>query len=106
MVRNGFRSNNGRSAIARRSIFGATGRSNGFMPAGFVTTTTGERIRARYFGGNSKGGSQPNATGFMIANGSPAATQVGFPAQRPNFLFRFRTQPGGGIWTYGPYAGG
>lgn len=60
------------------------------MPSVYVMTTTGERVRTSYFGGPKKGGAAPSATGFMTASGARAATTISAPAQRPNFLFRFR----------------
>ena len=88
--RNGYRSQRGRSAVARRVQFGGPSSTNGIMPAVFVMTTTGQTVRTSYFGGPKKGGAAPSATGFMIAPGSRAATTVAAPAQRPNFLFNFR----------------
>jgi hypothetical protein len=55
-----------------------------------VTTTTGEVVRTRYFGGPKKGGAAPSATGFMIAKSSTQAFQPAAPALKPNFLFNFR----------------
>lgn len=104
-MRNGYRSHNGRSAVARRALFSATGETNGMFPQVFVTTTTGQRIRAGYFGGMKKGGSQPNATGFMTPSHSLSATQVGFSAKRPNYLFIFRTNPGPPPFGNRTYAG-
>ena len=88
--RNGYRSHRGRSAVARRTEFGGASGTNGIMPAVYVMTTTGERVRTSYFGGPKKGGSAPSATGFMIASSSSQAFQPVAPAQRPNFLFNFR----------------
>jgi len=88
--RNGYKSHRGRSAIARRTEFGGASGTNGIMPSVYVMTTTGERVRTSYFGGPKKGGAAPSATGFMTASGSRAATTIATPAQRPNFLFRFR----------------
>jgi hypothetical protein len=87
--KNGYKGNGGRSSIARKVKFGGSSPTNGFMPNIMVKTTTGEMVRTSYFGGPKKGGSQPSATGFMIASGSRAATTVASPAQRPNFLFKF-----------------
>ena len=88
--RNGYKSHRGRSAVARRTEFGGASGTNGIMPAVYVMTTAGERVRTSYFGGNKKGGSAPSATGFMTASGSRTATTVSAPALRPNFLFKFR----------------
>jgi hypothetical protein len=98
--RNSYRSSRGRSAIARKAI--TTNSTNGMIPQNItVITTTGEKIEnARYFGGNKKGGSQPSATGFTrlgnVGN-RPAAN-----AHNPNFLFRFRTNPGVAPYGLGP----
>jgi hypothetical protein len=54
MARNTPRSQNGRSAIARKAIFSATGSTNGM----YTNTDNG--------GGMRKGGAQPSGTGFMI----------------------------------------
>jgi hypothetical protein len=88
--RNGYKGNGGRSSIARKVKFGGASPTNGIMPGIMVETTTGEIVRTSYFGGPKKGGSQPSATGFMIASGSRGATTVATSAQRPNFLFKFR----------------
>ena len=88
--RNGYKSHNGRSGTARKVQFGGASGTNGIMPGVNVTTTTGEVVRTRYFGGPKKGGAAPSATGFMIAKSSTQAFQPAAPAQRPNFLFNFR----------------
>ena len=87
--RNGYRSQRGRSAVARRVQFGGPSSTNGIMPSVFVMTTTGQTVRTSYFGGPKKGGAAPSATGFMIASSSSQAFQPAAPAQRPNFLFNF-----------------
>ena len=104
-MRNGYRSHNGRSAVARKAIFSATGSTNGMFPQIFVITSTGERVRAGYFGGMKKGGSQPSATGFMTPSQSTAATQVAYKPAKPNFLFKFYTNPGPSPFGNSPYAG-
>ena len=102
--RNGYKSHNGRSGTARKVQFGGASGTNGIMPGVNVTTTTGQVVRTRYFGGPKKGGLQPSATGFMIASSS---TQAFNPpptiAGNKNFLFNFRqnyspnaSQPGAG----------
>jgi hypothetical protein len=88
--RNGYKSHRGRSAVARRTEFGGASGTNGIMPAVYVTTTTGQTVRTSYFGGPKKGGATPSATGFMTANSTSQAFQPAVPAQRPNFLFKFR----------------
>jgi hypothetical protein len=90
MVRNGFRSQKGRSAIARKVRFGGASGTNGIMPRVYVITTTGEVVKTNYFGGPKKGGAAPSATGFMIAKSTSQAFQPAAPALRPNYLFRFR----------------
>ena len=91
--RNGYKSHRGRSAVARRTEFGGASGTNGIMPAVYVMTTTGKRVRTSYFGGPKKGGAAPSATGFMRAN---STNQPSAPAQRPNFLFNFRQNYGKG----------
>jgi hypothetical protein len=88
--RNGYKSHRGRSAVARRTEFGGASGTNGIMPAIFVKTTDGKTIRTSYFGGPKKGGAAPSATGFMRANSTSQAFQPSAPAQRPNYLFKFR----------------
>jgi len=102
--RNGYKSHRGRSAVARRTEFGGASGTNGIMPAVYVMTTTGERVRTSYFGGPKKGGAAPCATGFMTASG--ARNTIATPAQRPNFLFKFRQSfsrgyPGAGVGALG-----
>ena len=87
--RNGYRSSRGRSAVARRVAFGGPSSTNGIMPAVYVMTTDGQRVRTSYFGGPKKGGAAPSATGFMRANSSSQAFNASTPAIRPNFLFNF-----------------
>ena len=91
--RNGYKSHRGRSAVARRTEFGGASGTNGIMPAVYVMTTRGKRVRTSYFGGPKKGGAAPSATGFMRAN---STNQPSAPAQRPNFLFNFRQNYGKG----------
>ena len=63
-VRNGYKSNRGRSAIARRAI--NTNNTNGMMYQGKCTDSDGNVIKpCREFGGPKKGGAAPSATGFM-----------------------------------------
>jgi len=88
--RNGYRSHRGRSAVARRTEFGGASGTNGIMPAVYVMTTTGERVRTSYFGGPKKGGAAPSATGFMIAKSTSQAFNPPAPALRKNFLFNFK----------------
>jgi hypothetical protein len=88
--RNGYKSHNGRSAIARRAQFGGPSGTNGIMPSVYVLTSAGQRVKTSYFGGPKKGGSAPSATGFMRANGTPQATNISASPGRKNFLFKFR----------------
>ena len=100
--RNGYKSHRGRSAVARRTEFGGASGTNGIMPAVYVMTTTGQKVRTSYFGGPKKGGAAPSATGFMTANSTTQAFQHAARAQRPNFLFKFRQN-----YSFGyPGAGG
>ena len=90
MPRNGYRSHRGRSAIARRTEFGGASGTNGIMPSVWVLTSSGDRVKTNYFGGNMKGGSAPSGTGFMRSK----PFQISATAQRPNFLFNFRQYSG------------
>lgn len=101
-VKNQARSNAGRSAIARRAIFSATGQTNGFMNTKPVIASDGTLVNTPYFGGNMKGGSQPSATGFMRSSGR--RNRVSTSASKPNFLFRFKTGPGPSPFGFGPRA--
>lgn len=91
--KNSYRSNRGRSAISRRAIMGA-GTENGFLPQRNVTDHTGKVIQnAMFFGGSSKGGLAPRATGFFVSSNSTNVKGDG-PKARPNFLFVMKTQVG------------
>ena len=74
--KNGQRSRNGRSAMARRVLFSGPGSADGL----YANTNNG--------GGMKKGGAQPSATGFMI----PFAqrSHIAVPAVNANYLFNFR----------------
>jgi hypothetical protein len=93
--RNGYRSARGRSAVARISMRTA-GSNNGFLPQVTVVDQNNRSIRnAMFFGGSSKGGLAPHATGFYVAPSSAVAVKPsGKP--RPNFLFVMKTQVGSG----------
>jgi hypothetical protein len=104
MPRNSYRSHNGRSAIARRVLFSGTGDTNGIIPQGYILDYKGKLVRKAYFGGDKKGGAAPSGTGFMVAPGSIAATQVAANAHRPNYLFIFRSTNRGPGLTYLPTA--
>lgn len=104
MPRNSYRSHNGRSAVARKVMFSATGPTDGTIPQGYIPDSKGRLVRKAFFGGNKKGGAAPSATGFMSPSGSSAATQIATPAQRPNYLFIFRSTNRGPGLTYLPTA--
>lgn len=74
--RNGQRSRNGRSAVARRVLFSGPGSTDGM----YTNTKNG--------GGMKKGGAQPSGTGFMISFAQ--RSQIATPALNPNYLFKFR----------------
>jgi hypothetical protein len=61
-----------------------------------VVTHTGQVVSTSFFGGPKKGGSVPSATGFSRSFNTRAQTSPGLlaPDSRPNFLFRFKTNPG------------
>lgn len=91
--RNGPRSRRGRSAIAR-TIMRSAGSNNGALPQKNVFDQNGQLIRnAMFFGGDKKGGLAPRATGFYVAPSSTDAS-AGQGNNRPNFLFRMKTQVG------------
>lgn len=85
--RNGQRSSRGRSAIARKVIFGGT---NGTIP------------KQGFFGGIKKGGSIPSATGFMRPTNK--LSNITPNAKNKDFLFVFKTQPGKRPFGFSPYA--
>lgn len=76
--RNGQRSRNGRSAVARRVLFSGPG------------STDGIGTNLNNGGGMKKGGAQPSATGFMISFAQ--RSQIAVPALNANYLFKFRQQ--------------
>jgi hypothetical protein len=75
MARNTPRSQNGRSAVARKAIFSATGKTDGM----YTNIHNG--------GGMKKGGAQPCGTGFMI----PFARRnlIAVPALNANYIFNW-----------------
>ena len=75
-MRNGQRSRNGRSAMARRVLFSGPGSADGL----YANTQNG--------GGTKKGGAQPSATGFMIPFGQ--RSQIAVPALNANYLVKYR----------------
>lgn len=103
MPRNNLRSGKGRASIARHVMFNATGNTNAMYPQQYIMTNAGVKVKAGYFGGMKKGGSQPSATGFMTPSHSMAATQVAYSAAKPNYLFNFRTNPGPRPWGNAPH---
>jgi hypothetical protein len=74
--RNGQRSQNGRSAMARRVLFSGPGSADGL----YANTHNG--------GGPKKGGAQPSGTGFMTSFAQ--RSQIAVPALNKDFLFKFR----------------
>ena len=84
--RNGQRSRNGRSAIARRVLFSGPG------------STDGIGTNLNNGGGMKKGGAQPSGTGFMISFAQ--RSQIAVPATNANYLFNFRQ-----YYNPGRYAG-
>ena len=54
MPRNSYRSHNGRSAIARKVMFSATGPTDGTIPQGYIPDSKGRLVRKAFFGGNKK----------------------------------------------------
>ena len=76
--RNGQRSRNGRSAIARRVLFSGPG------------STDGIGTNLNNGGGMKKGGAQPSATGFMTSFAQ--RSHIAVPALNANYLFNFRQQ--------------
>lgn len=94
--KNSYRSNRGRSAIARRAIM-AAGSDNGFLPQVSVRDHKNNLIKnAMFFGGPSKGGLAPRATGFFTAPDSTNIAGGAGPKARPNYLFVMKTQVGFG----------
>ena len=91
MARNTPRSQNGRSAIARKAIFSATGTTNGM----YTNTDNG--------GGMRKGGAQPSGTGFMIPFGR--RHMIAAPALNANYLFNWTPFINPGRRAYGTTMG-
>ena len=85
-VRNGYKSHNGRSGVARKVLRGGAGNVNGMMPQKEVWTVNAGYVPGNtYFGGPKKGGLAPTATGFMRPNG---VARRG-PRGTANYLFQF-----------------
>jgi hypothetical protein len=80
--RNGYKSHRGRSGVARKVQFGGPSGTDGIMPGVNVTTTTGQVVRTRYFGGPKKGGAAPSATGFMIAKSFVSSFPTSCPCSK------------------------
>jgi hypothetical protein len=85
--RNGYRSSRGRSAVARKVMFGGPSGTNGIMPNVYVKTTLGQVVRTNYFGGMKKGGAAPSATGYTRS--FKTRSDISAPALYPNYLFKF-----------------
>ena len=96
--RNGYKSHRGRSAIARRAI--NTNSTNGMMPqiSCPLTDWRGQQLydeigfpivkqNCGYFGGSKKGGSAPNATGFMNPKSSSYKPYSSNDKTGRNYLF-------------------
>lgn len=93
--KNSYRSSRGRSAIARKVMLSA-GSNNGFLPQVSVVDQNNNTINnAMFFGGSSKGGLAPRATGFYIASSSSNASQIA-GNNRANYFFQMKTQVGMG----------
>ena len=88
-IRNGPKSNNGRSAIARRVI--NTNSTNGNMPHVIVQTQLGP-VRTSYFGGPIKGGGPPSGTG-QIRSFSLRSNLWPINLNTNNYLFKIKQQP-------------
>ena len=89
--RNGQRSRNGRSAVARRVLFSGPGSADGL----YANTHNG--------GGPKKGGAQPSATGFMIPFGR--RHMIAAPALNANYLFNWTPFVNPGRRAYGATMG-
>jgi hypothetical protein len=84
--RNGYKSHHGRSAVARRVMMSGFS-SNGMMPVNQVVWGVNNRNRlvrftgtqAANYGGPTKGGSAPSATGFMVPPSSSYIPYGAFP---------------------------
>jgi hypothetical protein len=80
--RNQPRSSRGRSAIARKVI--NTNSTNGIMYQGTCVAHDGTKITPCHnFGGMTKGGAHPSATGFMRSQ----PYKITAPAKKKNYLF-------------------
>lgn len=83
--KNSYRSQRGRSAIARRAI--NTNSTNGIMYQGRCVTIDGTVIQpCRNFGGPKKGGAAPSATGFMRS----IPWRISAAALNQNYLSKIR----------------
>jgi hypothetical protein len=68
-VRNGYKSHNGRSAVARKVLRGGAGKVNGMMPQKEVWTLNAGYVNGNtYFGGPKKGGLAPTARFSTYSN--------------------------------------
>ena len=101
--KNGYKSHNGRSAIARKALLSGTGNVNGMMPQRQIFTLNAGYVPGySYFKGDLKGGAAPTATGFMRPSG--AAKRAGSSGEKSNFLFLFKTGAGPSPYGYAPHA--
>jgi hypothetical protein len=101
--KNGYKSHNGRSAIARKALLSGTGNVNGMMPQRQIFTINAGYVPGySYFKGDLKGGAAPTATGFMRPSG--AAKRAGSSGEKSNFLFLFKTGAGPSPYGYAPHA--
>ncbi len=98
-VKNGYRSNRGRSAIARKVLFSGPGKVDGVMPQGQLvlydwSKNTITRTPKRWGGGIKKGGAPPSS-GYL----NPFGKRSQISASRGNFAFysnfRNKTNPYG-----------
>jgi hypothetical protein len=94
-MKNGYRSHRGRSAIARKVIFSATGKTDGMMPQGTsnLVLINGKKVKQqpqRWGGGDKKGGSAPSATGQMRSFAQ--RNVISAKAKRPNLLFIMKSR--------------
>ena len=99
--RNGYKgSGKGRSAMARKAKFGGASPTNGMQAKTVVFDQNGKRHLTHDYGGPTKAGGPPSATGFMDARVWQVAQGNSPPATKPNFFFQFKTQLGPKPWGY------
>ena len=99
--RNGPRgSGKGYSGMARKVKFGGASPTNGTQAKKFVIDQNGKSHYTHDYGGPTKAGGPPSATGFMDARVWKVAQGNSPPATKPNFFFKFKTQLGPKPWGY------